>query len=57
MKYKKEKIMKWDILKEKVYFIDGSSLYRDGTWRHNKGHKLTNEEIKFLKNNGWKNLE
>lgn len=38
---------------DEVHFKDGSSLYRDGTWRHNKGHNLTNDQIKFLKENGW----
>ena len=38
---------------DEVHFKDGSSLYRDGTWRHNKGHNLTKGQIKFLKENGW----
>jgi RHS repeat-associated protein len=39
---------------DEATFSDNSSLYRDGTWRHNYGHKLTNEQIKFLIENGWK---
>src|SRR5690554_6672113 len=35
-----------------VHFKDGGALRRDGVWRHG-GRKLTNEEIKFLKDNGW----
>lgn len=38
---------------DEVHFTDGSSLYRNGIWRHNKGHILTNEQIKFLEENGW----
>jgi hypothetical protein len=35
-----------------VHFKDGGALRRDGVWRHG-GRKLTNEETKFLKDNGW----
>jgi hypothetical protein len=38
---------------DEVHFIDGSSLYKNGTWRHHKGQKLTNEQINFLKENDW----
>lgn len=38
---------------DEVHFLDGSSLYRDGTWRHDNGYKLTNEQIEFLIQNGW----
>lgn len=39
---------------DEVHFIDGSSLYRDGTWRHNYGFKLNKEIQLFLLENGWK---
>lgn len=35
-----------------VHFIDGSALRKDGVWRHGQ-RQLTNEETKFLKDNGW----
>jgi hypothetical protein len=38
---------------DEVHFDNGSSLYRDGTWRHDKGHKFTNDQIEFLQENGW----
>ncbi len=38
---------------DEVHFDNGASLYRDGTWRHDKGHKLTNDQNKFLEENGW----
>ena len=38
---------------DEVHFEDGSSLYKNGTWRHDKGYKLTNEQIIFLQENGW----
>jgi RHS repeat-associated protein len=39
---------------DEVHFDNGSSLYRSGKWRHDKGHKLTNKQIDYLKQNGWK---
>ncbi len=39
---------------DEVTFTDNSSLYRNGTWRHHYGHKLTKEQIKYLQQNGWK---
>ena len=35
---------------------DCKSATTDGTWKHikNKTHKFTNEEKKYLKENGWK---
>ena len=38
---------------DEVHFKGGASLYRNGTWRHNTAHKLTNKQIKFLKSEGW----
>ena len=38
-----------------VHFKDGSALNKDGTWKHGQG-KLTNEQIQYLKQNGW-NIE
>lgn len=38
---------------DEVHFDDGSSLYRSGKWRHDKGHRLTNDQTKYLKENGW----
>jgi hypothetical protein len=36
------------------FFGSESSLYRNGTWRHNKNnHQLTRDQIKFLQENGW----
>ena len=42
--------------KDHVHFSDGTALNKDGTWKHikNKTHKFTNEEKKYLKENGWK---
>ena len=39
---------------DEATFDDNSSLYRSGKWRHDKGHKLTNEQINYLKQNGWR---
>jgi len=39
-------------LVEHVHFEDGSALRKDGIWRHGS-RRLTNQEIKFLKNYGW----
>ncbi len=36
-----------------VHFKNGSALNRDGTWKDGKGYKLTTEQIKYLKENGW----
>ena len=36
-----------------VHFRDGSALYRDGIWRHG-AKELSNAEIKWLTQNGWK---
>ncbi|MDR0829315.1 MAG: hypothetical protein LBN95_04275 [Prevotellaceae bacterium] len=36
-----------------VHFKDGSALNKNGSWKHG-GRKLTNNEIKYLKDNGWK---
>jgi hypothetical protein len=35
-----------------IHFDDGSALNRNGTWKHGE-KKLTNQEIKFLQQNGW----
>ena len=35
-----------------MHFKDGSALNKDGTWKHGKG-KLTNEQLQYLKQNGW----
>jgi len=35
-----------------VHFNDGSALNKDGTWKHGK-IRLTNEQIKYLQQNGW----
>jgi hypothetical protein len=40
-------------LVEHVHFKDGAALRKDGVWRHG-ARKLTNKEIAFLKDNGWK---
>ena len=38
---------------DEVTFDDNSSLYRSGKWRHNYGHKITNKQREYLKQNGW----
>jgi hypothetical protein len=38
-----------------VTFKDNSALNKDGTWKHNKNnYKITNEQKKWLEQNGWK---
>lgn len=39
---------------DEATFDDNASLYRSGKWRLDKGHKLTNEQINYLKQNGWR---
>ena len=38
---------------DEATFMDNSSLYKNGTWRHNNGHVITNEQSNFLRQNGW----
>jgi hypothetical protein len=38
---------------DNLHFDDGSSLNRDGTWKHG-GRTLTNAQRQWLEENGWK---
>lgn len=44
-----------------VHFKDGSALNKDGSWKHpganGSQHKLTNQEKKYLRTNGWKTTD
>jgi len=42
-----------DLPEDEATFDDNSSLYRSGKWRHNNGHKITNKQREYLKQNGW----
>ena len=37
-----------------VHFKNGSALNKDGTWKDGKAFKLSNNEKKYLQQNGWK---
>lgn len=40
-----------------IHIEDGSSLYKNGTWRHSGANKkeyhINKEQRKFLEDNGW----
>ena len=38
--------------KDHIHFKDGSALNVDGTWKHG-GRALTNEEARWISDNGW----